>query len=189
MDIIRSLNIILCFFLAYLVFYPIAKQTEKYYYNSTNDHQIVSNENSINQRYHVQKLDELAVSMDFPYDHDSTSDWSNHSEQNQHLHPVKNVRFNDNPTWIPYSRNNIENPSLSLDQYYFYPETISQIDNEPSSVRYITTPFFWFRPVVDHNYAICIPTSRPSLHAYITPSFNSASMQFQTNSTPNPIRL
>jgi hypothetical protein len=61
----------------------------------------------------------------------------------------------------------------------------SQIDNQQSSVRYIKTPFFWFRPVLDQNYAICIPTSRPSLHAYITSSFDpTVSSQY-----PNPIRL
>jgi hypothetical protein len=185
----------LFFFSLFIVLYPIAKQTKKYYYNSNNDQQPVSDEDSIYPRSHVQRLDELAVSIDFPYDNDSTSNWSNHPIEHQpvqyeHLQPIKNVRFNDNPTWIPSSRNNIKNTPIPLDQYYFHPETISQIDNQQSSVRYITTPFFWFRPVLNHNYSICIPTSRPSLHAYIRSSFDpTISSQFQTNSTPNPIRL
>jgi len=186
MIVSESLNILFCFFyFEYLVFYPIAKQTEKYYPRS------VSNKTSIYPHHHVQRLDELAVSIDFPYDYDSISDWSDPPVQNQHerLPPIKNVRFNDNPTWIPHSRNHIENTSIPLDQYYFYPEAISPMNNEQSSVRYITTPFFWFRPVVDHNYAICIPASRPSLHAYLPPSFDPTSIQFQANSAPNPIRL
>ncbi|CAF3831349.1 unnamed protein product [Rotaria sordida] len=168
----------------YDIFYPIAKQTKKYYYNSTNDQQTISDENLIYPRYQVQRLDELAVSMDFPHDYESTANWSNQKVQYEHIQPIKNVRFNDNPTWIPYSKNNIENPSISIDQYYFYPETTSHVNNEPSSVRYITTPFFWFRPVLDHNYTVCIPTSRPSLHAYITSSFDP-----KINSIPYSIRL
>jgi hypothetical protein len=175
----------LFFFFEYLVFYPIAKQTEKYYYNSDNDQQSISDENAIYPRYQVQRLDEHAVSIDFPHDYESTSNWSNHSIQNER----KNVRFNDNPTLIPCSTNPIKNTSIPGDQYYFYPESMSHIDNEQSPVRYITTPFFWFRPVLDHNYAICIPTSRPSLHAYITSAFDPISSQFQTNAAPNPIRL
>lgn len=150
-----------------IVLYPIAKQRKKYYY----DQQTVSDEKPIYPRYHVQRLEELAVSIDFPHDYDSTSNYSI-----EHLQPIKNVRFNDNPTQIPSSK------SKSADQYYFHPETISQIDNQQSSLRYIKTPFFWFRPVLNHNYAICIPTSRPSLHAYITPSFDSQTIT-------NPIRL
>ena len=119
--------------------------------------------------------------MDFPHDYESTANWSNQQVHYEHVQPIKNVRFNDNPTWIPHSRNNVEYPPIPVDQYYFYPETIN---DEPPSVRYITTPFFWFRPVLNDNYAICIPTSRPSLHAYITSSFDP-----KTNATPNPIRL
>ncbi|CAF2462737.1 unnamed protein product [Rotaria sp. Silwood2] len=177
----------------YDIFYPMAKQTTKYYNNSNNDQQLISNDHLTNSRYHVHRLDELAVSIDFPYDYDSTSNWSHHSIENQrypyeHLQPIKTVRFNDNPTWIPYSRNTIEHTSNPIDQYYFYPEKISKTDNnEQSSVRYVTTPLFWFRPVLNHNYAICIPTSRPSLHAYITSSFDPISSQFQINSAPNPI--
>lgn len=166
-----------CF--GYLVFYPIAKQTQKYYYDS--------DENSIYPRYQVQRLDELAVSIDFPHDYETTSNWSDHPNQNQQIqYERKNVRFNDNPTLIP---NPIENTSPPIDQYYFYPETMSHINNEQSPVRYITTPFFWFRPVLNNNYAICIPTTRPSLHAYITSSYDPISSQYQINSTPNPIRL
>ncbi|CAF4636185.1 unnamed protein product [Rotaria sp. Silwood2] len=36
------------------VFYPIAKQTKKYDYNSTNDQQTISDENLIYPRYQVQ---------------------------------------------------------------------------------------------------------------------------------------
>ena|ERR1700722_11335229 len=150
-----------------VVFYPIAKQTKKYYYDDQ--------ESNLDRRYHVQRLDEFAVSIDFPHDYDSL----NQQYQYEHIQPIKNVRFNDNPTWIPHSRNTT---SIPIDPYYFHPETISQIDNPQPSVRYITTPFFWFRPVHDHNYAICIPTSRPSLHAYIVSSLDS-------QSTPNPVRL
>ncbi|CAF1450575.1 unnamed protein product [Rotaria sordida] len=142
----------------YDIFYPIAKQTKKYYYNSTNDQQTISDENLIYPRYQVQRLDELAVSMDFPHDYESTANWSNQKVQYEHIQPIKN--------------------------YYFYPETTSHVNNEPSSVRYITTPFFWFRPVLDHNYTVCIPTSRPSLHAYITSSFD-----LKINSIPYSIRL
>ncbi|CAF1152380.1 unnamed protein product [Adineta steineri] len=158
----------------YDIFYPVAKQIEKYGYNS------------INSRYHVQRLDEHAVSINFPHGYDSTSNLSNQDFQYEHFHPVKNVRFNDKPTWIPYSRNNTENPSISLEQYYFYPEMVPHVDNEQSSGRYLTAPFFWFRPVLNHDYAICIPSSRPSLHAYISPLFNPYSKQ---NSTPNPVQL
>ncbi|CAF1378342.1 unnamed protein product [Rotaria sordida] len=142
----------------YDIFYPIAKQTKKYYYNSTNDQQTISDENLIYPRYQVQRLDELAVSMDFPHDYESTANWSDQKVQYEHIQPIKN--------------------------YYFYPETTSHVNNEPSSVRYITTPFFWFRPVLDHNYTVCIPTSRPSLHAYITSSFDP-----KINSIPYSIRL
>jgi hypothetical protein len=129
--------------------------------------------------------------MNFPHDYDSIPTWSNHTVQNEHLQPIKNVRFNDTPTWIPYSNKTIEKTSIPMDQYYFYPETITPIDNQqPSPARYITAPFFWFRPVLDQNYAICIPTSRPSLHAYITPSFDpTIPAECATYSTPNPIRL
>ncbi|CAF3609813.1 unnamed protein product [Rotaria sordida] len=179
----------------YDIFYPIAKQTTKYYNNLINDQQLISNNHSKYPRYHVHRLDELAVSIDFLHDYDSTSNWSQHSIQNQqhqyeHLQPIKNVRFNDNPTWIPYSKNTIENTSNPIDQYYFYPEKISKIDNnEQLSARYVTTPFLWFRPVHNHNYAICIPNSRPSLHAYITSSYDPIASQFQINSTPNQIRF
>ena len=151
----------------FLVFYPIAKQTKKYFHNSNDDQEDSS------PRYQVQRLDELAVSIDFPYDQDSTTNWSN-----EHLQPMKNVRFNDSPTWIPYSNKQMRNPP---EQYCFQPESIPNVDNQQSSVRYITTPFFWFRPVLNHNYAICIPATGPSLHAYITSRFIS--------STPNPVRL
>ncbi|CAF0770269.1 unnamed protein product [Rotaria sp. Silwood1] len=179
----------------YDIFYPIAKQTTQYYNNSNNDQQSMSNDQSTYPRYHVHRLNELAVSMDIPHDYDSTSNWSQHSIQNQqyeyeHLQPIKNVRFNDNPTWLPYSRHITENTANPINQYYFYPEKISQIDNnEQSSVRYITTPFFWFRPVLNHNYAICIPNLRPNLHAYITSSFDPISSQFPIHFTSNSIRF
>jgi hypothetical protein len=147
-------------------------------------------------RYRVQRLDELAVSIDFPHDYESIANGSNPPIENQHLQdeelqPIKNVRFNDYPTWIPSSRPSIKKTSIPHDQYYFHPETLSPIDNQQLSVRYITTPFFWFRPVLNHNYAICIPTSRPSLHAYLTSSFDPpiSSFQFPSNATPNPIRF
>jgi hypothetical protein len=154
-----------------LVFYPIAKETKKYFYNDQRS-LVSEDENLPFSRYNVQRLDELAVSIDFPHDYSSAQNWS---EENR-LQPIKNVRFNDNPTWRTYSRDNTEIPNENdftpIDQYYFHP------DENNRSVRYIATPFFWFRPVHNHNYAICIPVSRPSLHAYITSS-----------STPNPIRL
>ncbi|CAF4178740.1 unnamed protein product [Rotaria socialis] len=166
------------------IFYPIAKQTTKYYNNWIHDQPSISNNQSTYPRCHVERLDELAVSVDFSRDYDLTSAWSN-QYQYERANPIKNVRFNDHPKSIPYSRNTY-NP---MDQYYFYPERISQIDNEQASVRYLTTPFFWFRPVLNHNYAICIPRTRPSLHTFITSSFDRLPIQYQTNSTPNPIRL
>ncbi len=137
--------------------------------NSTDDHS-------------VDRFDEHVVSMDFPHDYDSIPTWSNQSIQCEQLQPVKNVRFNDTPTWIPYSNRSTETHPIPIDQYYFHPETITSADN-----RYITAPFFWFRPVLDQNYAICIPTSRPSLHAYITSSYDpTIPTEYPT---PNPIRL
>lgn len=127
--------------------------------------------------------------MNFTHDYESVSNCSslpsveNQIIQYEPFQPVKSVRFNDAPISIPYSKS----MSLPLDQYYFHPETKTSINTQPSSsVRYITTPFFWFRPVLDHNYAICIPTTRPSLHAFLTPSFESSR---STHLTPNPIRL
>lgn len=132
-----------------LVFYPIAKQTKKYY---------------------TQRSDEFAVSIDFSNDYS----YENESIQYQDIQAsMKNVRFNDNPAWIPQQ------------QHSFHPEIQSQINHQSTPIRYITTPFFWFRPVLNNNYAICIPTSRPSLHAYITTAYDPKEL----SSTPNPVRL
>lgn len=148
-----------------LVFYPIAKQTRRCYCNS----QIEDEEQSIHPKYLVQRLDEHAVSINFTQDYQSISNWSSSSP------PMKNVRFNDTATSIP------------PDQYCFHPQTLTPIDTQSSSsVRCITTPFFCFRPVLDHNYAICIPTSRASLHAFLTPSFDPSRF---TPLTSNPIRF
>lgn len=160
-----------------LVLYPIAKQTKKYYSDES-----ISNENSIYPRYHVKRLEELAVSIDFPHDYESISNASNHlidtsSYHDEYLQPIKNVRFDDNPIQIPSSKNITKNSSIPIDQYYFHPDT-----SHPSSLRCITTPFFWFRPVLNNNYAICIPTTRPSLYAYLTSSYDPQNIN-------NPIRL
>lgn len=127
--------------------------------------------------------------MNFTHDYESISNCSSSpSIENQiiryePLQPVKSVRFNDTPTWIPYSKP----MSFPLDQYYSHSETIPSMNTpSSSSIRYITAPFFWFRPVLDHNYAICIPATRPSLHAFLTPTFDSSR---SIHSTPNPIRL
>ena len=135
--------------------------------------------NSTDDHHRVDRFDEHVVSMDFPHDYDSIPTWSNQ--------PIKNVRFNDTPTWIPYSDRSTEKTSIPTDQYYFYPETVTSTDSQQAPLRYITAPFFWFRPVLDQNYAICIPTSRPSLHAYITSSYDpTIPTEYPT---PNPIRL
>ncbi|UJR37020.1 hypothetical protein I4U23_029727 [Adineta vaga] len=167
----------------YDIFYPIAKQTEKHYYDSTNSQQTISNDNSTQSRYHVQRLDELAVSIDFPHDYEPTSQCSNDSIQNQNerLYAIKNSRFHEHPG-ISSANSTIGKYVTPSDQYYFYPDTVSKMDNEQSATRYISAPLFWFRPVVDQNHAICIPTSRPSLHAYVTPLFDS-------HPTSNPVRL
>ncbi|CAF0949727.1 unnamed protein product [Adineta ricciae] len=147
----------------YDIFYPIAKQTEKHYYDSKNEQQTITNEVYNHPNHRVQRLDELAVSIDLPHDYTSTSQWPNHSMQN---HEYRHTIQPESP----------RQPLTPSDQYYFYS------DNDQSPVRYLTTPFFWFRPVVDQNYAICIPTNQPSLHAYVTPLF-------QLSSSTETVRL
>lgn len=147
------------------------------------------NDRSTCPRYYVDRLDDLPVSINIEHDSDSTLNWPNRCIPCDDLSPVKKVRFNDISTSIPYLRNNMEKTSNSIDQYYFHPERILQIHDEQPSLRYITTPLFWFLPALNHNYAICLPNPRPNLHAYITSSFDPFLPQYQSNFIPNPIRL
>lgn len=171
-----------------LVFYPIGKETRKYYSDvhhrpssliAVNGN--VSDDPSAAPRHSNGLLDELTVSIDFPDESDFEEEWPVTALHDERMHPEKNVRFKDYSTSFPCSRDSqsishsYSSNKPSDHQYYFPPEMPTHLDEEhsfSSPTRYIHAPSFWFHPVLNHDYALCIPSTRPSLHAYQSSPFD-----------------
>ena len=165
-----------------LVFYPIGKETRRFYSDVCHHPSSLiavngnlSDDDSATSHHSNGLLDELTVSIDFPDEGDREAEWPVTALQDERIHLEKNVRFEGNSTWFPSFRDSqrishaYPSNKSSDHQYYFPPEMPTHWEDEhscSSSTRYIHAPLFWFHPVLNHDYALCIPSTRPNLHAY-----------------------
>lgn len=110
--------------------------------------------------------------MDFPHDQGLNRSAEEQTPRTECMHPT---------SILPLPKH-IEQSTVPFDPYYFYQDESRTVDKAPPPTGYLHAPLFWFRPVLDDNCAICIPTPRTSLHAYVTPLF-------ELHSARNSIRL
>ena len=126
----------------------------------------------------VCRLDEIAMSMNFPHDGESALPWSHHHHQQTAGDcecSMKNVRFNDHPTRMRLPPSHVASPTAQP----------VQDQGRSSSILYL--PFFWSRSMLNRGGVICIPTSQSTLH--LIPANESIRAAYGTNFHPNPIRL
>ncbi|CAF1301490.1 unnamed protein product, partial [Didymodactylos carnosus] len=104
----------------------------------------------------------------------------NLQDQHEKIHYKSSIRSPQSVSNNVICRRNLPSDYPLSNQYYFhnnnetstdhsrYPSSTEEKTILSSNVRYIYRPFFWFRPVTDQNMGICIPHTRPTLHASLT---------------------